>query len=65
MTFSTTVRAIVSILTLLTTVAIIVGIVYSVAAHLPVILPVVGVAMLPAFGYFVYNDYLHYFKNKG
>lgn len=65
MTFSTTVRAIVSILTLLTTLAIIVGVVYSLVAHLPIILTVVGVAMLPAFGYFVYNDYLHYFKNKG
>jgi len=64
MTFSTTARAIVSILTLLTTLAIIAGVVYGFIAHWPVIAMITGIAMLPAFGIFVYNDYLHYFKNK-
>ena len=50
--------------TALTNVAIIGGLVWSVVAGKPVILPVTLGALLAGFGYFSYRDYLYFFGKK-
>jgi len=50
--------------TALTNVAIIGGLVWSVATGKPVILPVTLGALLAGFGYFSYRDYLYFFGKK-
>lgn len=64
MSFAAVGRAIVSIFTLITFIAMIVLVVWTFVAHKPVLLAVTAALIAAAATRFIYNDYLHYFKHK-
>lgn len=59
-----TIKIITASATALTNLALLVGIVWSIAAGLPVIMPVVLGALLLPFGYFSFADYKYFFGKK-
>jgi hypothetical protein len=59
-----TIRVITASATALTNVALIGGIVWSIASGLPAIMPVTLVALLLPFGYFSFADYKRFFGKK-
>lgn len=59
-----TIRIVTASATALTNVALIGGIVWSIAAGLPVIMPVTLGALLLPFGYFSFADYKRFFGKK-
>lgn len=59
-----TIRVIVAIATALTNVALLSGLVWSIATGQKVILPVVFGALLLGFGYFSFADYKRFFGSK-
>ena len=61
---ATTIRVITASATALTNVALIGGTVWSIAAGLPLIMPVTLVVLLLPFGYFSFADYKHFFGKK-
>lgn len=64
MDFKTTIKIITASATALTNVALVSGIVWSIASGLPVIMPVVLTALLVPFGYFSFADYKYFFGKK-
>ena len=59
-----TIKVIVASATAATNVALVGGIVWSIASGLPVIMPVVLGTLLLPFGYFSFADYKHFFGKK-
>ncbi len=59
-----TIKVVVASATALTNVAILGGIVWSIAEGLPAIVPVTLVALLLPFGYFSFADYKYFFGKK-
>lgn len=64
MDFKTTIKVITASATALTNVALLGGLVWSIASGLPVIMPVVLTTLLVPFGYFSYVDYKYFFGKK-
>ena len=64
MNAASTIKYVVVGATLLTNVALLGGIVWSVATGKPIILPVTLGALGAGFGYFSYRDYLYFFGKK-
>lgn len=58
-----TIRVITAVATALTNVALVGGLVWSIATGLPVIVPVVLATLLLPFGYFSFADYKRFFGN--
>jgi hypothetical protein len=61
---ATVIRVITASATALTNVALIGGIVWSIAAGVPLIMPVTLGALLLPFGYFSFTDYKRFFGTK-
>ena len=59
-----TIKVVTAIATALTNVALLGGLVWSVATGKPVILPVTLGALLLGFGYFSFSDYKYFFGQK-
>lgn len=57
-------RIVIAILTLLTTLALAGGFVWSLVAHMPPIMPVVTGLLTVGFGFFVKHDYDYFFGSK-
>lgn len=64
MDVKTTIKVITASATALTNVALVGGIVWSIASSLPVIMPVTLTALLLPFGYFSFADYKYFFGKK-
>lgn len=58
------IRAITATATALTNVALVGGLVWSIAEGLPAIMPVTMAALLLPFGYFSFADYKYFFDKK-
>ena len=59
-----TIRTITAVATALTNVALVGGLVWSIAEGLPAIMPVTMGALLLPFGYFSFADYKYFFDKK-
>lgn len=58
------IKIVIAIATLATAITCLFGLVWSIAAGQPVILPVVFSSLLVAFGFFLRNDYFYFFGKK-